>query len=170
MRALRRVLTSAVKAYAAKTEAGNGEFAPFEAGEVTATETVVTACAMIRARISTCSTSRCGSSARWPDLYRRKYDERSHGRRNSELADGDYRIVAVGDLEVGIFRLGERLVAYENRCPHYGGPVCQAELFNGVEEIIMPDQTSRGLRFTKDRHVVCPGTVMNSISTRSPSR
>jgi hypothetical protein len=47
--ALRRVLTSAVKAYAAKTEAGNGEFAPFEAGEVTATETVVTACAMIRA-------------------------------------------------------------------------------------------------------------------------
>ena len=25
-----------------------------------------------------------------------------------------------------------------------------------VEEIIMPDQTSRGLRFTKDRHVVCP--------------
>ena len=27
----------------------------------------------------------------------------------SELADGDYRIVAVGELEVGIFRLGERL-------------------------------------------------------------
>ena len=75
---------------------------------------------------------------------------------SSELADGDYRIVAVGDLEVGIFRLGERLVAYENRCPHYGGPVCQGRLFNRVEEIIMPDQTSRGLRFTKDMHVVCP--------------
>ena len=51
---------------------------------------------------------------------------------------------------------GERLVAYENRCPHYGGPVCQGRLFNRVEEIIMPDQTSRGLRFTKDMHVVCP--------------
>jgi len=46
--ALRRVLTAAVKAYAAKAEA-SGEFAPFEADAVTATETVVTACAMIRA-------------------------------------------------------------------------------------------------------------------------
>jgi hypothetical protein len=47
--ALRRVLTAAVKAYAAKAEAAGGEFAPFEADAVTATETVVTACAMIRA-------------------------------------------------------------------------------------------------------------------------
>ena len=46
--ALRRVLTVAVKAYAAKAEAAEGEFAPFE-GEVTATETAMAACAMIRA-------------------------------------------------------------------------------------------------------------------------
>jgi hypothetical protein len=45
---LRQVLTAAVKAYAAKAEA-RGEFPPFEPDEVTATETVVTACAMIRA-------------------------------------------------------------------------------------------------------------------------
>jgi hypothetical protein len=47
--ALRRVLTAAVKAYAAKAEAADGEFAPFEANELTTTETAVTACAMIRA-------------------------------------------------------------------------------------------------------------------------
>jgi hypothetical protein len=47
--ALRRVLTAAVKAYAAKAEAAVGEFAPFEGDQVTATETAVTACAMIRA-------------------------------------------------------------------------------------------------------------------------
>ena len=47
--ALRRVLTAAVKAYAAKAEAAGGEFAPFEDGQVTATETAVAACAMIRA-------------------------------------------------------------------------------------------------------------------------
>jgi hypothetical protein len=47
--ALRNVLTTAVKAYAAKVEAIGGEFAPFEDGVVTATETAVTACAMIRA-------------------------------------------------------------------------------------------------------------------------
>lgn len=88
----------------------------------------------------------------------------------SELADGDYRIIAIGELEVGIFRLGERLVAYENRCPHHGGPVCQGKLFNGVEEIIMPDQTSRGLRFSKDRHVVCPwhGYEFNLDTGRHP--
>ena len=74
----------------------------------------------------------------------------------SDMADGDYRVVAVGALEVGIFRLSDRLVAYENRCPHSGGPVCQGRLFNRVEEIIMPDQTSRGLRFARDMHVVCP--------------
>ena len=46
---LRRVLTAAVKAYAAKAEAAGGDLAPFETDAVTATETVVTACAMIRA-------------------------------------------------------------------------------------------------------------------------
>lgn len=46
---LRRVLTAAVKAYAAKAEAADGELAPFQANAVTATETAVTACAMIRA-------------------------------------------------------------------------------------------------------------------------
>jgi hypothetical protein len=46
---LRRVLTAAVKAYAAKAEGAEGEFTPFEANAVTATETVVAACAMIRA-------------------------------------------------------------------------------------------------------------------------
>ena len=46
---LRRVLTAAVKAYAAKAEAAEGELAPFEEDAVTATETAVAACAMIRA-------------------------------------------------------------------------------------------------------------------------
>jgi hypothetical protein len=46
---LRCVLTAAVKAYAAKVEAAEGEFMPFESNSVTATETAVTACAMIRA-------------------------------------------------------------------------------------------------------------------------
>ena len=47
--ALRRVLTAAVKVYAAKAEAAGGEFAPFLGDQVTATETAMAACAMIRA-------------------------------------------------------------------------------------------------------------------------
>ncbi|HYS47202.1 MAG TPA: hypothetical protein VEM36_00360 [Xanthobacteraceae bacterium] len=45
---LRQTLAAAVKVYAAKAEQ-RGELAPFKDGAVTATETVVAACALIRA-------------------------------------------------------------------------------------------------------------------------
>jgi hypothetical protein len=47
--ALRRVLTAAVRVYAAKAEDIGREIAPFLDNAVTATETVTAACAMIRA-------------------------------------------------------------------------------------------------------------------------
>jgi hypothetical protein len=47
--ALQRFLTAAVKLYAAKVERRGHDVAPFAAGTVTATETVVTACGLIRA-------------------------------------------------------------------------------------------------------------------------
>jgi nitrite reductase/ring-hydroxylating ferredoxin subunit len=74
----------------------------------------------------------------------------------SEIADGDYRIFAVGALEIGIFRRGETLVAYENRCPHFGGPVCQGKMIPQTEEMIMPDKTSRGVRFSPRMNIICP--------------
>ena len=46
---LQDVLAKAVKIYAAKVERRGGELKPFEDGAITATETVVAACAMIRA-------------------------------------------------------------------------------------------------------------------------
>jgi hypothetical protein len=46
---LQRVLTAAVKVYAAKVERRGHDVAPFAEGTVTATETVVTACGLIRA-------------------------------------------------------------------------------------------------------------------------
>lgn len=48
-KALQQVLTAAVKIYAAKVERRGHDVAPFTPGSVTATETVVTACGMIRA-------------------------------------------------------------------------------------------------------------------------
>jgi len=48
-KALQQVLTAAVKIYAAKVERRGHDVAPFTPGAVTATETVVTACGMIRA-------------------------------------------------------------------------------------------------------------------------
>jgi hypothetical protein len=46
---LQRNLTAAVRLYAAKVERRGHDVAPFPPGTVTATETVVTACALIRA-------------------------------------------------------------------------------------------------------------------------
>jgi hypothetical protein len=46
---LQQVLTAAVKIYAAKVERRGHDVAPFAPGSVTATETVVTACGLIRA-------------------------------------------------------------------------------------------------------------------------
>jgi hypothetical protein len=46
---LRRTLAAAVKVYAAKAERRGGALAPFADGAVTATESVVAACALIRA-------------------------------------------------------------------------------------------------------------------------
>jgi len=74
----------------------------------------------------------------------------------ADIADGDYRVFAVEELEVGIFRTGSKVLAYENVCPHAGGPVCQGKIFHQVEEIITPDKKSAGLRFGMQRHIVCP--------------
>jgi len=48
-RELQQVLTAAAKIYAAKVERRGQDVAPFPPGLVTATETVVTVCGMIRA-------------------------------------------------------------------------------------------------------------------------
>jgi hypothetical protein len=48
-KALQEVLTAAVKLYAAKVERRGHDVEPFPRGTVTATETVVTACGLIRA-------------------------------------------------------------------------------------------------------------------------
>jgi hypothetical protein len=46
---LQQVFTAAVRLYAAKAERRGGALKPFPEGAITATETVVAACAMIRA-------------------------------------------------------------------------------------------------------------------------
>ncbi len=34
------------------------------------------------------------------------------------------RSVVIGDREIALFNLGDRILAVENRCPHRGGPLC----------------------------------------------
>ena len=47
--------------------------------------------------------------------------------RVSGLADvppREGRAVAIGNRELAVFNLGDRVVVTENRCPHKGGPLC----------------------------------------------
>lgn len=75
----------------------------------------------------------------------------------SELHERDLRVKVVEGREVGLVRLGGEVFAYENLCPHAGGPVCQGRLMARVEELIADDRTSQGLCFSAQQvNIVCP--------------
>jgi nitrite reductase/ring-hydroxylating ferredoxin subunit len=66
-------------------------------------------------------------------------------------------VVDIGDRTVGIFRVGGRLFAYENRCPHMGGPVCQGLIIPAVREVLNDRQVSTGYAFDEsEMRIVCP--------------
>ena len=46
----------------------------------------------------------------------------------SELVPGKGHCVRIGELEVGLFRVGDELFAMENRCPHADYPLDRGEL------------------------------------------
>jgi nitrite reductase (NADH) small subunit len=44
--------------------------------------------------------------------------------RAAELPLREGRVARLGDLELALFHLGDRVLATDNRCPHRGGPLC----------------------------------------------
>jgi nitrite reductase/ring-hydroxylating ferredoxin subunit len=71
--------------------------------------------------------------------------------------DPGRKVVEVDGIAVGVFLRNGRFTAYENVCPHMGGPVCRGKVIARVEELIADDKTSLGLAFSKDQvNVVCP--------------
>ena len=71
--------------------------------------------------------------------------------------DPGRKVVEVDGAEVGVFCRNGKFTAFENVCPHMGGPVCQGKIIARVQERIAEDKTSLGLSFSKDQcNVVCP--------------
>ncbi len=67
------------------------------------------------------------------------------------------KVVEVDGIAVGVFCHNGKFTAYENVCPHMGGPVCQGKIIARVQELIAADKTSLGLAFSKDQtNVACP--------------
>ncbi|WP_433260649.1 Rieske (2Fe-2S) protein [Actinosynnema sp. CS-041913] len=80
-----------------------------------------------------------------------------HAGRVADFADGVRKILRAGDLEIGVFRVGDRWYAYRNLCLHQGGPVCEGELMPKVEAVLADDRTLVGERFSDtEQHLVCP--------------
>lgn len=48
--------------------------------------------------------------------------------RAADLGDGERLIVDVAGRSIGIFRIGDRLYALRNRCPHAGGELCRGHV------------------------------------------
>lgn len=77
---------------------------------------------------------------------------------SAEIVEGDGVLVRLDDgREVGVFRVKDRVVAYENRCAHQGGPVCTGEILGKYEQVLASDMTVVREEFsTEQLHVVCP--------------
>ena len=75
----------------------------------------------------------------------------------SEMKDGDRRIVFMGEHEVGVFKEKGEYYAYSNFCLHQGGPACEGLIMHQVEDVIGPDKTWVGQKFSEERvNFVCP--------------
>ena len=67
------------------------------------------------------------------------------------------RVIEVDGVAVGVFCRNGTFTAFENVCPHMGGPVCQGKLIARVQELVADDKTSLGLSFSPEQtNVVCP--------------
>ena len=77
--------------------------------------------------------------------------------RSDSISEHGRLVVDIGEKTVGIFRVNGRLFAYENTCPHMGGPVCQGLIIPAVREVINDKQVSTGYAFDEsEMRIVCP--------------
>jgi nitrite reductase (NADH) small subunit len=77
---------------------------------------------------------------------------------SADVPEGDGILVSLDDgREVGIFRVGGQVVAYENSCAHQGGPVCTGDILGKYVQVLAPDKTVVREEFsTTELHLVCP--------------
>ena len=74
-----------------------------------------------------------------------------------DFADDTRRFVEAGGVEIGVLLHDDRFYAYENRCVHQGGPVCEGRILGRVEAVLDDEQRILGERFsTTETHLVCP--------------
>jgi nitrite reductase (NADH) small subunit len=77
--------------------------------------------------------------------------------RVDDMADGERKIIIDDKVEIGVFRVDGTFYAWRNECPHQGGPVCQGQLMQGVEERLDAQRRSLGIHYRAGSlNIVCP--------------
>ena len=75
----------------------------------------------------------------------------------SELEDGQRVFAWVDGVQIGVLEHDGRLYAFENRCSHQGGPVCEGTVSGRVEQRFDAAGRTSGYGFSqRELHLVCP--------------
>src|SRR5689334_23729649 len=83
----------------------------------------------------------------------------------ADLPEGGRKIVQHGSHDIGVFHWEGQFYAYSNLCLHQGGPACEGLIMHQVEDVIGPDKTWVGQRFSTSRSISsAPGTATNTTS------
>ena len=77
--------------------------------------------------------------------------------REDAFADPGRKVIEVGGIEVGVFKFKGAFTAFENLCPHLGGPVCQGLMLPRTVDDVAQDNVNLARTFSKTQHnVICP--------------
>jgi nitrite reductase (NADH) small subunit len=77
--------------------------------------------------------------------------------RGDDVTPDKVCLVEVDGIEVGLLRTGGDVVAFENVCPHQGGPVCDGEVLSPVEAVLDGEQRIVHERFAEHHRIlICP--------------
>ena len=80
-----------------------------------------------------------------------------HAGRVGDFTDGRRAMLRIDGRDVFVFERDGRFYAYENLCPHMGGPVGEGILIGKVEAVLGDGRELVRERFSTDEiHLVCP--------------
>ena len=75
----------------------------------------------------------------------------------AELQEGSVKIVEINGVEVGVLKVLGQIRAFENRCPHQGGPVCYGEILGQVEAVLDDRKQIVSERLSEENfNLICP--------------
>lgn len=73
-----------------------------------------------------------------------------------EFDDGFRKVLTIDDREIIVLRENDRFYAFDNWCPHQGGPVGEGVVVGKTCMLVGEGGAWEGDRFSETLHLVCP--------------